>query len=99
MFNLSISPDSPTHHKVPLHHLQYHVIFLCLDICLTNLTIFLSPISDEELQEMSTSRTLSRLPVISWCDFGACALVLFCCHQIFMLNLLEILFKDSFISL
>ncbi|KAE8794268.1 phosphatidylinositol-3-phosphatase myotubularin-1-like [Hordeum vulgare] len=34
-------------------------------------------ISDEELQVMSTSRALSRLPVISWCDFGACALVLF----------------------
>ncbi|KAM3297153.1 hypothetical protein ACQJBY_039167 [Aegilops geniculata] len=32
-------------------------------------------ISDEELQEMSTSRALSRLPVISWCDF-VCGAVL-----------------------
>lgn len=32
-------------------------------------------ISDEELQEMSTSRALSRLPVISWCDFGSGAVL------------------------
>uniref|UniRef100_A0A8R7QMW7 Myotubularin phosphatase domain-containing protein n=1 Tax=Triticum urartu TaxID=4572 RepID=A0A8R7QMW7_TRIUA len=32
-------------------------------------------ISDEELQEMSTSRALSRFPVISWCDFASGAVL------------------------
>ncbi|XP_044953406.1 phosphatidylinositol-3-phosphatase myotubularin-2-like [Hordeum vulgare subsp. vulgare] len=32
-------------------------------------------ISDEELQVMSTSRALGRLPVISWCDFGSGAVL------------------------